>query len=276
VKVVGQSFEHALAWIGDGEEALERPLRQPSELRAGFEQLADRRPGAAERDELDPFAPGLEQTDCGRRRFLDQRPRLLFPAAAKAIRRRPAFLVPALDEARADLCGHDSVAVEDSNCVAAEANQQGGDAVVGVQLREQRRQVHRVVLRLVREPKGWSDDHGLLRQLDPGPSTGIDRPALLAFEPGQPLAHVLAPDEASHALRLGVPARREALRTALRTLGQAAESLELLERQASATWTTRSAWFTRSRSSMPDGSAKQCRFCSRRSRRTSRATSGRW
>jgi hypothetical protein len=95
-------------------------------------------------------------------------------------------------------------AVEDSACVAAEAHEQGGDEVVGGERREQRPQVHRLVPSLVRESKGWSHDDGFVGQLDPGRSVGIDRPALLAFEPGEPLAHVLAPDEAPHARRLGL------------------------------------------------------------------------
>jgi hypothetical protein len=81
----------------------------------------------------------------------------------------------------------------------AEANEQGGDDVVGGERGEQRRQLHRFVPALVRESKRWSDNNGFVGQLDRGRSAGIDRPPLLAFERGQPLAHVLAPDEAPEA-----------------------------------------------------------------------------
>jgi len=106
--------------------------------------------------------------------------------------------VTVLDEARADLRSDQALAVEDANCVAAEADEQRGDDVVAGQRLEERRQPHRAVLVLMWEPERRSYNNGLAGELDPHHSVGIARPALRTLERGQPLADVLPADEAGH------------------------------------------------------------------------------
>src|SRR6266576_1248357 len=123
IEVVGQPLEHSLARVGDAEEARQRSLRQPGELRARGQHALDRGSVAAEGGELDPVAPGLEHAGCDLGRFLDQRACLLFSPPAETAGGRAALLVPALDEAGADLGGDEALAVEDADGVAAEPDE---------------------------------------------------------------------------------------------------------------------------------------------------------
>src|SRR6185436_21026815 len=84
VELVRQPIEHGLARVADGEEARQRPLRQPAELRARGQHALDRSAIAAEGHELDPVAPGLEHASCDLGCFIDQLARLLFSPPAKA------------------------------------------------------------------------------------------------------------------------------------------------------------------------------------------------
>ena len=142
----------------------------------------------AERGELDPFAPRLEHASRGLGRLLDQRPRLLVAPPAEAAGRGAALPVPPLDEARADLRRDQALALENADRVAAEADEQRRDEVVGRQRVEQRPELDPPVLALVREPERRSDDDHLVGRLDPHRPVGISRPPRLALERRQALA----------------------------------------------------------------------------------------
>src|SRR6266566_1375719 len=200
IELVGQAVEHGLARVGDAEEARQRPLRQPAELRARGQHALDRGSVAAEGGELDPVAPGLEHAGCDLGRFLDQRPCLLFSPPPEAAGRRAALLVPALDEAGADLGGDEALAVEDPDGVAAEPDEQRRDDVVGGQRLEQRLQAHDLVLARGREPERRADGEHFTGRLDSHGSVGIGRASRLSFQRRQALANVLAAYEARHSV----------------------------------------------------------------------------
>jgi hypothetical protein len=180
------------------------PLRQPRQVGARFEHLADRSPVAAEGDELDTVTPRLEHADGGRRSCVDQHARLLLAAPPEAVRRRPALLVATLDEARAHLRADELLALEDPDRVPAQPHEHGGDDMILGDRLEQRREPNLVVLRLVRESERRSRDDRLARQLDPDEPVCIGRPAFLTLERSEALAHVLASHVPGHPVRLGL------------------------------------------------------------------------
>src|SRR6266566_827652 len=200
IELVGQAVEHSLARVGDAEEARQRPLRQPAELRARGQHALDRGSVAAEGGELDAVAPGLEHAGCDLGRFLDQGPCLFVSPAPEAAGGRAALLVPAFDEAGADLRGDEALAFEDADRVAAEPDEQRRDDVVGRQRLEQRLQAHDPVLARVREPERRADGDHLTGGLDSHQAVCVGRPPWLAFERPQALADVLAADEARHSV----------------------------------------------------------------------------
>src|SRR6266480_1852014 len=205
IELVGQVVEHGLARVGDAEEARQRPLRQPAELRARGQHAFDRGSVAAEGGELDAVAPGLEHAGCDLGRFLDQGPCLFVSPAPEAAGGRAALLVPAFDEAGADLRGDEALAFEDADRVAAEPDEQRRDDVVGRQRVEQRLQAHDPVLARVREPERRADGDHLTGGLDSHQAVCVGRPPWLAFERPQALADVLAADEAGQRVSRRAP-----------------------------------------------------------------------
>ena len=128
---------------------------------------------------------------------------LLLAPAPEAVRGRAALLVPALDEARADLGGDEPLALEDADRVAAQAHEQRGDDVVLRERLEQRPELDPLVHARVREAERRPDGDRLVGGLDPRRAVGVGR---AAGQPGQrlePLAHVLASDVARHRRTLG-------------------------------------------------------------------------
>jgi len=179
------------------EEAGDRALGEPAKLRARGEHLPNCGAVAAERDELDPAAPRLEHGARRLRRLLDQRPRLLVPPPAEAVRRRSALPVPAFHEPSADLRGDELLALEHADGIAAEADEEDADRVILGQGIQQGRQLDRLVFALVGEPEGRTDDDSLVGRRDPRGSVGIVRAARQPVERTQTLADVVASDVAS-------------------------------------------------------------------------------
>ncbi len=138
VKVVGEGLERAVARFGHVQEAGDRPLAEPRQICPRGQGRLDGALVAAERAELRAPAPRVEDRRRDLGSLLDQRLRLFLAPAPEAVRRRAAFLVPVLDEARADLRGDDPLAVEDADRVAAQPYQEDGDEVVGSDRLEQR------------------------------------------------------------------------------------------------------------------------------------------
>lgn len=71
--------------------------------------------------------------------------------------------MPALDEAGADLRGDQPLALEDADRIAAQANEERRDDVIGFECIEQRLELDRLVLADVRKPERGPDDDRLAR-----------------------------------------------------------------------------------------------------------------
>ena len=102
-----------------------------------------------------------------------------------------------LDEARADLRGDELLALEDSERVAAETDQEHRDPVIGVEGGEQRVDHHLLVLTLVFEPEWRRDGERLLRQLETGAAVAVDGTAGGALEWREALREV-GPADVAH------------------------------------------------------------------------------
>ena len=145
---------------------------------------------------VDPFAPRGEHPRCLRGGGLDQVALLLLAAPAKPVRGRAALLVAALDEPGSDLRGNDLLALEHSQRVAAETDEQHRHAAIGSESGEQRLDHDVLVLAFVVEPERRRDGERLTFQLEPRAPIPVDGPSRRALERCEPLGEVGAADVA--------------------------------------------------------------------------------
>src|SRR5436190_1557728 len=109
----------------------------------------------------------------------------------------------ALDEAGADLRGDQALALEDAYGVAAEADEQRGDDVVRRERFEERLELDRLVLGLVREAERRPDGDALVGGFDACSAAGVDGAPGLRGERLQALADVFAAYVAGHRPSVG-------------------------------------------------------------------------
>src|SRR5207237_7153154 len=112
------------------------------------------------------------------RRLLDERLRLVLPAAPEAVRRRAAGAVAAVDQAPVDLGRDQLLSGEDADGIAAEPDEEGADEVVLRRRAQKGRDVHEPVLALVLERERRSNGERLVAELEARAPALVERSAL--------------------------------------------------------------------------------------------------
>ena len=128
---------------------------------------------------------------------LDEHARLSLAPSAEPVRGRASGTVPAVHVACADLRGHELLALEHAGCEAAKANEQDADEMILGGRRKQRLDVDDLPFALRRQAERRSDGHDLVRELEARLAPAVEGASGRTLERREPLADVLAHDEAS-------------------------------------------------------------------------------